>query len=72
MTNLPTAQTNIQLYKCADKAVPNSTINTYPEFFKTNPNKLFDMLVTQKSNPMVTRSYFCLLYKPIMSLFKIT
>ena len=56
MFNLPTAQTNIQLYDCASKAVQNSIINTYPEFFNTSPNKLLDMLevlVTQKSNPMV-------------------
>ena len=56
ITNLPTAQTNVQLYNCADEAVPNSIINTYPEFFNTSLNKLLDMLeglVTRKSNPMV-------------------
>ena len=56
MTNLPTAQTNIQLYNCADEAIQNSIINTYPDFFNTSPNKLLDMLealVMRKSNPMV-------------------
>ena len=58
VTNLPTAQTNVQLYNCANKAVQNSIINTYPDFFNTSPNKLLDMLevlVTRKSNPMVHR-----------------
>ena len=61
MTNLPPEQTNIQLYSCADETVQNSIINTYPEFFTTNPGKLLDMLealVTQKSNPMVHRISF--------------
>ena len=61
MTNLPTAQTNVQLYNCADEAVQNSIINTYPEFFDTSPNKLLDMLnvlVTRKSNPMVHQISF--------------
>ena len=61
MTNLPTAQTNVQLYNCADEAVQNFIINTYPDFFNTSPNKLLDMLealVTRKSNPMVHRISF--------------
>ena len=61
MTNLPTAQTNVQLYNCADEAIQNSIINTYPDFFNTRPNKLLDMLealVTGKSNPMVHRISF--------------
>ena len=56
MTNLPTAQTNVQLYNCAKEAIQNSIINIYPYFFNTSPNKLCDMLkvlVTWKSNPMV-------------------
>ena len=56
MTNLPTVQTNVQLFYCADETVQNSIINTYSEFFNTNPNKLLDMLevlVTRKSNPMM-------------------
>ena len=56
MINLPTAQTNVKLYNCADEVIQNSIINTYPEFFDTNPNKLLDMLevlVTPKSNLMV-------------------
>ena len=44
MTNLPTAQTNVQLYNCADETAQDSIINTNPEFFNTSPNKLFDML----------------------------
>ena len=32
MTNLSTAQTNIQLYNCASEAVQNSIINTYLSF----------------------------------------
>ena len=35
MTNLPTAQTNVQLYNCADEAIQNSIINTYPDFWNT-------------------------------------
>ena len=56
MTNLPTAQTNVQLYNCADEAVQNSIINTYSDFFDTSPNKLLDMLevfIMRKSNLMV-------------------
>ena len=58
MINLPTAQTNVQLYNCANEAVQNSIINTYPDFFNTSPNKLLDMLkalVMWKSKPMVYR-----------------
>ena len=61
MTNMPPAQTNIQLYNCADEAVQTSIINTYPKFFSEEPNRLIDILealVTQKSNPMVHRFSF--------------
>ena len=61
MTNMPPAQTNIQLYNCADEAVQTSIINTYPKFFSEEPNRLMGMLealVTQKSNPMVHRLSF--------------
>ena len=61
MANFPTAQTNIQLYNCTYKAVYNSIINTYPEFFNMNQNKLLDMLevlAMQKSNLMVHRISF--------------
>ena len=61
MTNLPTAQTNVQLCNCADEAVQNSIINTYPDFFDTSPNNLLDMLkvlVMRKSNPMVHQILF--------------
>ena len=61
MTNLPTAQTNVQLYNCADEAIQNSIINTYPDFFNTSTKKLLDMLVvlvTQKSNHMVHQILF--------------
>ena len=64
MINLRTAQTNVQLYNCADEAVQNSIINTYPGFFNTSPNKLLDMLkalVTRKSNPMVHWILFSLI-----------
>ena len=30
MTNLPIAQTNVQLYNCADETVQKYIINTYP------------------------------------------
>ena len=56
MTNMPSSQTNIHLYNCADETVQNAIINTYPNFFTTDPDKLLDMvevLVTQKSNPIV-------------------
>ena len=61
MTNMPPAQTNIQLYNCADEAVQTSIINTYLKFFSEEPNRLIGMLealVTQKSNPMVHRLPF--------------
>ena len=53
MTNLPTAQSNIQRYNYADEFVQNSIISIYQEFFNTNPNNLLDMLevlVMKKSN----------------------
>ena len=56
MTDTPTSQTSIQLYSCADESVQNTIINTYPKFFTTDPDRLLEMievLVTQKSNPMV-------------------
>ena len=62
MTNLPTTQSNI--YNCSNKVVQNSIINTYLEFFNTNPCKLLNMLevlVTQKSNPMVHKISFLLI-----------
>ena len=61
MTNMPPAQTNIQLYNCADDAIQTSIINTYPKFFSEEPNRFMGMLealVTQKSNPMVHRLSF--------------
>ena len=61
MTNMPPAQTNIQLYNCADEAVQTSIINTYPKFFSEEPNRLMDILealITQKWNPMVHRLSF--------------
>ena len=56
MTNMPTSQFNIHLYNCADEAVQNAIINTYPNFFTTDPDKLLYMveaLVTKRSNPIV-------------------
>ena len=61
MTNLPTAQTDVQLYNCADETIQNSIINTNPNFFNISSNKLLDMLEvldTGKSNPMVHRISF--------------
>ena len=61
MTNLSDIQMNVQLYNCAEETVQNSIINTYPEFFNADPNKLLDMLevlVTMKSNPIVHRISF--------------
>ena len=52
---------NVLLYNCANEAIQNSIINTYPEFFKTSPNKLLGMhevLVTRKSNSMVHQISF--------------
>ena len=56
MTNMPGSQFNIHLYNCADKVVQKAIINTHPNFFTTDPDKLLDMieaLVTQTSNPIV-------------------
>ena len=61
MINLPTAQSNIQLYNCAHEFIQNSIIKTYPKFFNMNPSKLLDMLevlVMQKSNRMVHQISF--------------
>ena len=61
MINISTVQTKIPLYSCANEVIQNSIINTYPEFFNMNPNKLLDMLevlVMQKSNPMVHQISF--------------
>ena len=58
---MPSSQANIHLCNCADEAVQNALINTHPNFFTTNPDKLFDMvevLVTQWSNPIVHRLAF--------------
>ena len=46
---------NIHLYNCADEAVQNAIINTHPNYFITDPDKLLDMvevLVTQRPNPI--------------------
>ena len=56
MTNIPSSQFNIHLYKCADEALQNAIINTHPNFFTTDPDKLLDMvetLVTQRSTPII-------------------
>ena len=44
MTNIPSSQFNIHLYNCADEAVQNAIINTHPNFFTTDPDKLLDMV----------------------------
>ena len=57
ITDMPISQTNVQLYSCADEFVQNAIINTYPNFFTTNPDKLLEMtetLVTQRS-PLVNQ-----------------
>ena len=54
ITDMPTSQANVQLYSCADESAQNAIINTYPNFFTTNPDKLLEItepLLTQKSNP---------------------
>ena len=64
MTDLPNTQTNIELYNCIDEAVQNYIINTFPEFFNTHPKNLLDILevlVTQKSDPMVHRILYLLI-----------
>ena len=38
ITNLPLSKLNIQWYNCTDRTVQNSIINTYPDFFNTNPS----------------------------------
>ena len=56
MTNMPSSQFNIHLYNCADEAMQNAIINTHPNFFTTDPDKLLDMieaLVIQRSNSIV-------------------
>ena len=61
MTNMSSSQFNIHLYNCADEAVQNAIINTHPNFFTTDPDKLLDMvetLVTQRSNPIIHRLAF--------------
>ena len=61
MTDMPILQTSIQLYSCANESVQNTIINTYPEFFTIDPDKLQEMievLVPQKSNPIVHRITF--------------
>ena len=61
MTTIPSSQADIRLYNCADEAVQNTIINTHPNFFTTDPDKLLDMLeilVTQRSNPIVHRLAF--------------
>ena len=61
MTNMPSSQANIHLYNCADETVQNAIIDTHPNFFITDPDKLFDMvkvLVTQRLNPIIHRLAF--------------
>ena len=61
MMNIPSSQANINLYNCADEAVQNAIINTHPNFFTTDPDKLLvivEVLVTQRSNPIAHRLAF--------------
>ena len=61
MTDMPTSQTRIQLYSYADESFQNTIINTYRKFFTNDPDRLLEMievLVTQKSNPVVHRIIF--------------
>lgn len=61
MTDIPTLQTNIQLYKCADELVQNTIIKTHTNLFPTDPKKLLKIikaLVTRQSNPIVHRIAF--------------
>ena len=55
------SQPNNLLCNCAEKAVQNAIINTYPNFFTNDPDKILDMseaLVIQRSNPIVYRFAF--------------
>ena len=61
MTDMPTLQTSIQLYSCADESVQNTIIKTYSKSFTTDPERLLKMievLLIQKSNPLVHRIAF--------------
>ena len=56
--NMLRSQANIHLYNCTDVAMQNAIINTHPNFFTTDPDKLLDMaeaLVTQRSNLIIHR-----------------
>ena len=75
MTNMPSSQANIHLYNCADEAVQNAIIDTHPNFFTTDPDKLLDMvevLVTQRSNLIVHRLAFASMSQMKMSQYKTT
>ena len=74
MTNMPRSQANVHLYNCTDEAVQNAIINTPPNFFTTDPHKLFDIteaLVTQRLNPIIHRLAFASMFqnenKPIQN-----
>ena len=41
---MPSSQANIHLYNCADEAVQNAIVNTHPNFFTTDPDKLLNMV----------------------------
>ena len=60
LTSPPPSHSQIFNY-CTDLTFQNSIINTNPEIFSTEPSKLLDMLevlVIQKSSPMVHRILF--------------
>ena len=61
ITGLPAEKYHVQLYSNAEEAVQSAIINTFPDFFLLNPEELLDKLelvVTQRSNPMVHRVNF--------------
>ena len=61
--NLLPAKARIQLYNCADEPNQNFIINSYPDFFGTDPNHdILELLVTQKSTLMV----HCILFLSIL------
>ena len=58
MTNMPRSQTNIHLYNCTYKDVPNAIVNMHCNFFTNDPDKPPEMVkafITQRSNSIIHR-----------------
>ena len=61
LSNLPPDKHHAQIYSNAEESVQTAIINKYPDFFLINNDELLDKLevvVTQRSNPMVHRVHF--------------